>query len=141
MKRKKSDTLKDTVLNDMKIIIWKSYLLENVLIKYSKVLRIKLRLIYIYFYRNKAHKDHKSSVKNSLRSLKISKKKNDTGYIFTPLTIRNGLHIKFYVVKLLGTSKSIHNNGDMVDRAKRYVVSESVSDTYLIAEKFLKIAI
>ncbi len=29
-------------------------------------------------------------------------------------------------------SKSIHNNGDMVDKAKLYVVYEGVSDTYLI---------
>ncbi len=44
---------------------------------------------------------------NPLKSLKIQNPSPIKG-IFTPATIRNGFHIKFYVTKKSRTSKSIH---------------------------------
>ena len=69
----------------------------------------------------KVHKDHRSSdlYYNIQNTLPIPG-------IFTTATIRNGFLIKFLVAKPYRTSKSIHKNGELGEKAKSYV-SEGVS--------------
>ena len=62
---------------------------------------------------------------SSLKLLKIQKL-SPIPSIFTLATIRNGCIIKFYVAKHQNPST---NYGDMVDKAKREVVSDGVNES------------